>query len=98
MWNIIVRGKNGEQNFIRYDLNTSTATVVKREQFSREMSKILLDKDDPIDQARWSIFPKDPIEEDEEEFRQAEEEQILVRDLMPKRNGQRVNAVEDYQI
>jgi hypothetical protein len=28
--NVIVRGKNGEEHFLRYDPNTDTSTVIKR--------------------------------------------------------------------
>lgn len=41
LWNVVIRGRNGEEHFLREDVNGSSATVVKREEFSKEMSRIL---------------------------------------------------------
>lgn len=44
LWNVIIRGRYGEEHFLKFDMNSSIATVIKREEFSKEMSRIMLDQ------------------------------------------------------
>jgi transcriptional regulator of NAD metabolism len=39
MWNVIIRDRKGVEHFLRYDMNSSIATLVKREEVSLEISR-----------------------------------------------------------
>ena len=40
LWNVIVKDRKGVEHFLRYDMTSSIATVVKREEISIEISKV----------------------------------------------------------
>ena len=45
MWNVIVKDRKGVEHFLRYDMSSSMATVVKREEVSLEFSKVLTERE-----------------------------------------------------
>lgn len=45
MWNVIIRDRKGVEHFLRYNMNSSIATVVKREEISVEISKAYSEKE-----------------------------------------------------
>jgi hypothetical protein len=36
MWNIVIRDRKGFEHFLKYDMNTTVATHVKREEITKE--------------------------------------------------------------
>lgn len=66
MWNIIVRDAKGVDHYLDYDMNSSIATHVKREELSQEMGDVW---EEPRQGKVWPV-----IEEEKEEEEQDEEE------------------------
>lgn len=59
LWNVTVRGRHGEEHYPRQDhFDHSSATVVKREVFSRKMSRGMLEQAEPVDQGLWGSLPQ----------------------------------------
>ena len=42
MWDIVVRDRKGVEHFLKYDMNTTVATLVKREEASKEFSGVFM--------------------------------------------------------
>ena len=53
MWNIVIRDRKGFEHFLKYDMNTTVATHVKREEITKEAANLDL-----------QLLHQDPEEED----------------------------------
>ena len=42
MWDIIIRDRKGIEHFLKYDMNTTVATLVKREDASKDFSGVFI--------------------------------------------------------